>query len=61
MPDMGGIELLSHLDACRAGVSLIFLSAAEPVLEAAVEIAQARNLHVSGAAAKPISAAIWPR
>jgi CheY-like chemotaxis protein len=56
MPEMDGIELLAHLHAAREGVSLIFLSASQSSLRAAVEIAQDSGFQVLGAIAKPVSA-----
>lgn len=56
MPEMDGIELLAHLQAARKGVSLIFLSASQSSLHAAVEIAQDSGLQVLGAITKPASA-----
>jgi CheY-like chemotaxis protein len=56
MPEMDGIELLAHLQAVREGVSLIFISASESNLHAAVQIAQGSGVHVLGAIVKPVSA-----
>lgn len=56
MPEMDGIELLAHLHAAREGVSLIFLSAFQSSLHAAVDIAEAGGVHVLGAMVKPFSA-----
>ena len=56
MPEMDGIELLAHLHAVREGVSLIFLSASQSNLDAAVAIAEGGGVQVLGAIAKPASA-----
>ena len=56
MPEMDGIELLAHLHEAREGVSLIFLSASQSNLQAAVDIAEAGGVQVLGAIAKPVSA-----
>lgn len=55
MPEMDGIELLSHLQAARAGVSLIFVSASKSTMDAAVDIAEAAGVAVLGALLKPIA------
>ncbi|MBI5278115.1 MAG: response regulator [Burkholderiales bacterium] len=55
MPEMDGIELLADLRAVRDGVALVFMSAFESNLHAAVEIARAGGFQLLGALVKPVS------
>lgn len=58
MPNMDGVEFLRHLVACNFKGGIAFISGEDKrILETAVQLGKAQNLHVLGALSKPITPA----